>query len=453
MNHRLLAITLACLALLSPLASQAQLQPSGGAPRAALPGVAATTTQQADFIVALVNSEPITNHEVRMEAARVAQQLAQQRGTQPDMSEITRQVLDRMITDKAQLQWAKEGGMKVEDLAVDQAEENVARQNQITVAELRRRVRAEGLAPNQFRNQLRDQLLLVRVRESEVGKRVRVSELEIDQYLRDKAANVDPAAVETNLGQILIAVPDNAPAQQLATLQAKAEQVLKRARAGEDFTALAKQFSDSPDRANGGQFGLRTADRYPQLFVDATQKLPVGGVSDVVKSGAGFHVLKVLQRRVAGMPPTTMVQNRASHVLLRASAQLDEASARAKLLDIKARVEAGKADFAAEAKATSMDGSAPQGGDLGWAGPGLFVPEFEEVLSRLQPGQISDPFVSRFGMHIIKLNERKEVPLGEKEQREFVREILKDKKTEEAYAVWSKDVRGRAYVELRDPPQ
>lgn len=452
MNHRLLAITLACLSLLAPIAGLAQLRPAGATPPSVpLPNV--TSTQQADYIVALVNSEPITNHEVRMEAGRAAQQIAQQRGTQPDMAEVTRQVLERMIIEKAQLQWAKEGGMKVEETAVDQAEEGVARQNQITVTELRRRLRTEGVTPKQFRDQLRDQLLLVRVREREVSQRVRVSEPEIDQYLKDKANNPDPSALETNLGQILVAVPDSATPPQVAALQDKAQKAMARARAGEDFTALAKQFSDSPDRDNGGQFGLRTADRYPQLFVDATQKLPVGGVSEVVRSGAGFHVLKVLQRRVAGLPPTTTVQNRASHILLRASAQLDEAAARAKLTDIKKRVEAGRADFAAEAKATSMDGSAANGGDLGWAGPGLFVPEFEEVLARLQPGQISEPFVSRYGMHIIKLNERKEVPLTEKEQRDFVRDILREKKTEENYATWSKDIRGRAYIEMREPPQ
>ncbi len=452
MNHRLLALTLACLSLLAPLASQAQLRPSG-APPAGTPLSNTTATQQADYIVALVNSEPITNHEVRTEAARVAQQVVQQRGTQPDMAELTRQVLDRMITEKAQLQWAKEGGMKVEDTAVDQAEANVAQQNQLTVAQLRQRLRSEGVTAKQFRDSLRDQLLLVRLRDSEVARRVRITEPEIDQYLRDKANNTDPTAVETNLGQILVAVPDSATPQQVAALQDKAQKAMARARAGEDFTALAKQFSDSPDRGNGGQFGLRTADRYPQLFVDATQRLPVGGVSEVVRSGAGFHVLKVLQRRVAGMPPETTVQNRASHILLRASAGLDEATARAKLLDIKKRVEAGKADFAAEAKATSMDGSAANGGDLGWAGPGLFVPEFEEVLAGLQPGQISEPFVSRFGMHIIKLNERKEVPLTEKEKRDFVRDILREKKTEENYASWSKDIRGRAYIEMREPPQ
>jgi peptidyl-prolyl cis-trans isomerase SurA len=454
MNHRLLAVTLACLCLMGPLTAQAQLRAGGSQPPApALPSVGTTGTQQADYIVALVNSEPITNHEVRSEAVRVAQQVAQQRGTQPDMAEVYRQVLDRMISDKAQLIWAKEGGMKVEDTAVDAAEENVARQNQITVTELRRRLRGDGLTPAQFRSTLRDQILLVRVRDQEVGKRVRVSEFEIDQYLRDKANSTDPGAQETNIAQILVAVPDSATPQQVAALKDKAAKVQQRAQAGEDFAKLARELSDSPDRASGGEFGLRTLDRYPQLFADATQRLPVGGVSEVVRSGAGFHVLKVVERRMAGMPPAATTQNRASHILLRPTPQLDEAAARAKLLDIKKRVEDGKADFAVEAKAISVDGSAAQGGDLGWAGPGLFVPEFEDVLNRLQPGQISEPFVSRFGMHIIKLNERKQVPLTEKDRREFVREILKDKKTDEAYAIWSRDIRGRAFVEMREPPQ
>ena len=237
----------------------------------------------------------------------------------------------------------------------------------------------------------------------------------------------------------------------LAALQAKAQGVLARARANEDFGKLARDMSDAPDRASGGQMGLRSPDRLPPLFFDATRNLNEGAITDVLRSGAGFHILKVVEKRAAGA--TMITQNRARHILLRSTAQMNETQARAKLTDIRRRVQAGQADFAAMARENSQDGSAAQGGDLGWAGPGQFVPEFEAVIDALLPNQISEPFVSRFGMHIIELVERRTVPMGQKEQREVVRNQLREKKLDTAYAAWAQDVRGRAYVEMRDSPQ
>ena len=455
---RALTISLACAAAwVSGHALAQGLRPPGApgpvvvAPAQPKP-VAKNNILQADYIVALVNSEPITNSELRGEVQRIVQQIQQQRATMPSVDELNKQVLERLVNEKVQLQFGRDNGMKIEDLAVDQAELAVARQNQIDVPELRRRVTADGVSPGKFRLQLREQLLLVRLREREVDGRVRVSEAEIDQYIAAKKTNPDPAALELNLAQVLIAVPDSATPAQAVALQDKAQRVLVRARAGEDFATLVREFSDAPDRSNGGQLGLRTADRYPPLFLDATQNLKVGVVAELVKSGAGYHVLKVLERRAVGLPQVMITQNKASHILLRPSPKLDEAGATAKLKEIKALAESGKVDFATLAKENSADGSAPQGGDLGWAGPGLYVPEFEEVLSRLQPGQISEPFLSRFGMHVIKLVERKQVPQTEKEQREVIRATLREKKLEEAYVTWAKDLRGRAYVELREPP-
>jgi peptidyl-prolyl cis-trans isomerase SurA len=238
--------------------------------------------------------------------------------------------------------------------------------------------------------------------------------------------------------------------------QAKAQRALARAQAGDDFALLVRAFSDVTDsatRANGGQMGLRTVDRYPPLFLSATQNLPVGGISDVVQSGAGFHILKVLEKNSADAPAMTVVQSRARHILLRPSAQLSEAAARTKLADFKKRIVAGQADFAALARENSQDGSAAQGGDLGWANPGMFVPEFEEVMNRLAPSQISDPLVSRFGVHLIQLTERRKAALSPREQRETVRALLREKKLDEAYTTWAQNLRGRAYVELREPPQ
>ena len=455
MTHRFMALTVASLAILATLTSQAQgLRPSAGAASATpLIGTQPNVQRQADFIVAVVNSEPITNNEVRAELQRVTQQLAQQRRPQPDSKELARQVLERLIDDKAQLQLARESGVRVDDAAINQAEQNIARQNQMDVTELHRRIALDGVVPSQFRAQLRDQLMLTRLRERDVEPRARVSDLEVDQYLREQQNNNAPANQEINLAQILVAVPDAASPVQIAALQARAQRALDRARAGEDFVALAREFSDASNSANGGQLGLRTADRYPPLFLEATQNLGVGELSALVRSGAGFHVLKVLEKNSSGMPAMTVTQSRARHILLHVSPQLTEATARVKLNEFKKRILAGQADFAALARDNSQDSSAAQGGDLGWANPGMFVPEFEEVMNRLTPGQISDPLVSRFGVHLIQLTERRNATLSPREQRETVRAMLREKKLDQTYATWAQDLRGRAYVEMREPPQ
>ena len=329
----------------------------------------------------------------------------------------------------------------------------MAQQNQLSVAGLRRQLAASGTSVTQFRRELRDQLYLTRLRERDVDARVRISDLEIDQYIAERLNDKDPAAQQFNLAQVLVKVPDGASADQVAALQAKAERVLSRARAGEDFALLARELSDSPDRVSGGQFGLRTAERYPPLFVEATQGLPVGGISGVVRSGAGFHVLKVLERRVVGMPATIITQTQSRHILLLVTPKFTEQEALAKLLEIRTRIMAGKADFATMAREHSQDGSGAQGGDLGWANPGQFVPEFEEVMNRLGVAEISEPFISRFGVHIIQLTERRNATLTEREQRELVRGMLREKKIDETYVTWAQDVRGKAYVDRREPPQ
>jgi peptidyl-prolyl cis-trans isomerase SurA len=455
MTYRLVGLTVASLFILVGLPVQAQgLRPSSNSTLAApAVRVSSDAPQQADFIVAIVNAEPITNNEVQREVQRVLQQLAQQRAPQPERKELTRQVLDSLINQKVQLHQARETGIRIDEAAVDQALQNIARQNQIGVTELERRIATEGLVLSQFRTQLREQLMLTRMRERDVEPKVRISDIEVDQYLQERQSNNDPASIEINMAQILVAVPDAASAEQISALQAKAQKALARARAGEEFALLVREFSDASDRANGGQLGLRTANRYPPLFVEATQNLALGGISDVLRSGAGFHILKVLEKKGSAMPTMSVTQSRARHILLRPSAQFSEAAARDKLTDFKKRIVAGQADFAALARDNSQDGSAAQGGDLGWANPGMFVPEFEEVMDRLAPGQISDPLVSRFGVHLIQLMERRSTELSPREQREQVRAMLREKKLDEAYLTWAQDLRGRAYVELREPPQ
>ena len=458
MNHRPYALWLACiaqaLALAAPAAAQGlRAAPLPGAPRpAARP--AESGPRSADFIVAVVNSEPITNNEVRTRMQRFEQQLSQQGQQLPPRAEFARQVLERLISEKAQLQVARENGVKIDETQVDQAEQTVARQNQIAVPELRRRLEADGIPLAQFRNELRDQLLLTRLRERELDSRVKVNDLEVDQYIREQKTSTDPSALEVNLAHLLVAVPENANDAQVAALRAKALRARERARAGEDFAKLVREFSDAPGAAaNGGLVGLRTADRLPPLFVEAIQNLPEGGISDVLRSGAGFHIVKVVEKHQGGLPGIHIAQSHARHILLRPGPKLSEAAARQQLADYKKRIEAGQADFAQLARQFSEDASAPNGGDLGWANPGLFVPEFEETLNGLAPGQIAEPLVSRFGVHLVQLLERRQATLSQREQRELARNLVREKKLDEAYAQWAQEIRGRAYVEFRDPPQ
>jgi peptidyl-prolyl cis-trans isomerase SurA len=406
---------------------------------------------QADFIVALINSEPITNNDLRAAVALLREQLAAQRQPMPAPDELRQAVLERLINERAQLQTAKEVGIRIDESAVDVAEQNIARQNQLDVAGLRKSLLAEGVDPQAFRARVRDQLVLARLREREVDSRIRVTDGDVDRYLSDlQAKNADPLVQEINIAQLLVAVPENGTPDQIAGLRTRAQGLLQRARAGEDFAVLVEQFSDAP-RANGGQMGLRRGERYPPLFLDAVRNVPVGAVSEVLQSGAGFHILKVVERR-AGTPTVSVVQSRARHILLRTSPELSQGAAIERLLALRQRVVSRQSDFAALAREFSQDGSAAQGGDLGWASPGMFVPEFEEVMNQLGSMEISQPLVSRFGVHLVQLLERRRMELSPSEMREFVRNTLRQTRTEEAYANWSRDIRGRAFVELREPP-
>lgn len=457
--HRCFRLTAAAafvMALILPAAQAQTLRLPGqqrGPGLGAFAPPAASAQRQADYIVAVVNSEPITNNEVRARMVRTEQQMAQQGAPLPPKNEMARLLLERMIVERAQLQTAKEQGIVVSDSAVDDAVLNVAKQNQLSVEELRRRMTAEGLMFDQFRTDLRNELVLNRMRDRELESKSKVSEQEIDDYLREQTGGNSTAVQEINLAQILVAVPESATPEQVVALQARAQAATDRARSGTDFAALVKEFSSAPGGAADGQMGLRPAERYPQLFIDATQNVNVGGIAGPIRSGAGFHILKVIEKKRAGMPGSTVTQTRARHILLRPSAQLSEAAAVAQLQDFKRRIVSGQADFAALARQHSQDGSAKDGGELGWATQGQFVPEFEERMNLLATGQVGDPVVSRFGVHLIQVLERRTTVLSPKEQREAVRAMLREKKLEEAYVVWAQEIRGRAYVEYREPPQ
>jgi peptidyl-prolyl cis-trans isomerase SurA len=410
-----------------------------------------TSQRSADFIVAIVNSEPITNQEVRNRMLQLEQQFSARGAAMPPRQELFGQVLERLISERVQIQLARDNGIRVDNQAIDNAVQNIARQNQLSMEQMRQRMREDGIDINTLRNNLRDDILLQRVREREVEPRVRISETELDAFIREQR-DTPSGEIEINIAQILVAVPENATEAQIAPLAAKAQRAFERAKAGEDFAVLARELSDAPDRANGGQLGLRSADRYPGLFVDATQSLQTNGIAAPVRSGAGFHVLKVLEKRQQGLDNLVVPQTRARHILLRTSPQLTESAARERLVELRKRI-AGGLDFATAAKDNSQDGSAQAGGDLGWAVPGQFVPEFEEVMNALAPGQVSEPLTSRFGVHLIQVQERRERKMSDREQRDAARAALREKKLDEAFLTWAQDLRARAYVELREQPQ
>lgn len=409
--------------------------------------------RSADYIVAVVNSEPITNNEVRARMARVAQNVSEQGGQLPPQSELARQVLERLIVERVQLQEASDTGLKVDDLTVNQAMANVARQNNTDLPGLLSRLKAEGLSEAQFRAEIRNQMTMQRVREREVDGKVKVSEADIDRFLKEQKRPGEAAAsAMVDLGHILILVPENASPAVVAEREAKAKQAAEAARKNPDFIASVREFSDVPNGQGGGSMGMRPMSEYPELFAKQVGSAATGSIVGPFRSDAGFHVLKVLGKSQSGAP-VYITQNHARHILLLVDKNLTEAQAAKRLEDYKRRVEAGQATFQQLAQEFSKDGSARNGGDLGWSSPGQFVPEFERVLDGLQPGQISNPVVSRFGVHLIQLIERRQEKLTEREQREMVRNVVRERKAEQDYETWLKELRGKAFVEYREPPQ
>ena len=435
-----------------PLLSLAALLAAAGAHAAP----AAPASQPADYIVAVVNTEPITNIEVRERMARAQRDARTRNLPEPALEPLRKAALEHLIAERAQLQYARSQGMKVSDEALAQAELAVARQNDLPSAEeLERRVQAEGIPIKTFRDDIRNQVLLAQLREREIEPKIQITDAEVDRFIREQTgASVGQPLI--NLAMILVAVPENAAPEEAQRLQARAQEVARRAKAGEDFAKLAAETSDANRHgADGGELGLRPQDQYPELFVQGTRGLRVGGVAGPLQSGAGYHILKVLERKQNDqLAEVKIPQTHVRHILLRISPAQSESVARLRLADFKRRILSGQATFGDLARENSQDiGSAPDGGDLGWATPGQFVPEFEQAINNLDTGQISDPVTTRFGVHLIQVEDRQAKVLTSDEQRQMARNMLREKKAQEAFDTWAKEVRGRAYVEYRDPPQ
>ncbi|HWT72918.1 MAG TPA: peptidylprolyl isomerase [Oxalicibacterium sp.] len=415
--------------------------------------------QLVDAILVVVNNDVITRREFLERLKSIEERLQKQGGAMPPRAQLQRQLMERMIVEKAQLQAAKEQGIRVDDGMLDRAIGRIADQNKLTVPEFRKQLEADGMVYSKFREEIRNEIMMQRLREREVDNKIQVSDAEIDNYLATHNDKSGAAPQELDIAQILIRVPENASAEQLAERKKRAEEVVQQLNAGGDFAKLAAAYSDGTDALSGGDLGWRTTDRLPQLFVDATANLQQGQVAPIVKSANGFHVLKLLGRRtqsvMRGGPvadanaPVAVKQTRVSHILIKVNQVVSEADALRKLNDIKQRIENHAATFEDMARLYSNDLSASKGGDLGWVYPGDTVPEFERAMDALPVGQISDPVKSPFGYHLILVKERKMDDVSQERQRQAARQAIRERKLEEATQDWLRQLRDRAYVEYR----
>lgn len=452
------ALLLACTlgALLPAQAQPANAKPaldsrSGPTPSAAAAEEAAARAKRipGDHIAVVVNQDVVTAGEIAGRAER-ARDEARRGGTVLGLNDALAQAKDALIDDRVLVTHARDAGARVDEAELDRVVANVAAQNRLSVPQLLDRLKQEGIDAKRFRENMKDQMLIERVRDAEVQRRIRVADGEIDQLLQERRAEAATKA-PLNLAQILVPAPAaDGPARQQA--RATAEKALQRVLAGENFATVAKEMSRDANREQGGEIGLRTPDRLPDVFVQAVAGLPSNTVRPtLLESGAGFHVLKVIERQ-AGDDGSKVTETRARHILLRPSEQAPAALTAQRLGEFKRAIESGRAKFEDLAKQFSEDGSAPQGGDLGWATPGNFVPEFEEAMGRLALNGISEPVQSRFGLHLIQVLERRDIAVDPRAQREQARGTLRERKFEQAYKEWLADLRARAFIEMRDLP-
>lgn len=399
---------------------------------------------EADRIVAVVNDEVITSHELRSRMAAVERQLKQQGTQQPPRDVLQKHLLERMIIDRIQLQLARETGLNVDDVQLDIALQRIAQSNRMGLADFRTALEKDGIPWSKFREEIRSEMVIARIRERDVDARILISEGEIDNFLASGNAG---GGEEYNLAHILLRVPEQAKPEQLARVRSRAEEILGQIRRGADFAQLAASNSDAPDGLAGGAMGWRSIERLPTLFAEALPKLKPGETSEVLKSPAGYHILKLLDRRGGAMKVQPVEQTRARHILIKTSELVSESEARRRLVSLRERAAHG-ADFAELARLHSNDLSASRGGDLGWLNPGDTVPEFERAMNSLKPGEVGEPVQSPFGWHLIQVMERR-VDVSQERVRQNARQALRERKADEAYQDWLRQMRDRAYVEYR----
>jgi len=412
----------------------------------AAPLAAAQRAVPIDRIVAVVNKDVITATELAERVATGEQQLRRQGIPLPERAALERQMLEHLILEKAQQQLAADSGLRVDELQLDRTVQRIAEGNKKSLAEFRSALEAEGVPFERFRADVRNQILITRLREREVDDRVQVSDSEIDIFLEANKATA-ASAVEYNVAHILVRIPEQASPERIGEARARAEKARADALAGGDFGRLAATLSDAGDALQGGALGWRAPGRLPELFAESLQAMQPGDVSPVLRSPAGFHLLKLIDRRGTGAA-AAVTQTRVRHILIKTSELVSEAEARRRLAGLRGRIVAG-ADFAELARLNSEDGSAARGGDLGWVLPGDTVPEFERAMLALKPGEMSEPVRTPFGFHLLQVMERRTADVGAERQRLQARQALRERKAEEAYQEWLRQLRDRTYVEMR----
>ncbi len=424
-----------CLAfLMSPMAAQAQT----ASQRANQP-------QTIDRIVAVVNDGVITQYQLDARTRSATGQLRRQKVQLPPEDILRRQVLEQMITERAQVQQAKEAGIRVEDNELSQALDRVAANQKMSTAQLRQTVEKDGMKWNDFREEIRDQMMIARIREREVDAKINVTPGEVDNFLSNQTGS--GAGEEVHLAHILIRIPEGASPETLQKLKAKAVGIDEQAKAGRDFAQLAASYSEANDSLQGGDLGFRPIDSLPQVMSSAIANLRPGQVSDVVRSPSGFHIVKLIARRGGHALPQVQ-QTHARHILIKVTEITSESEAKQKITQVQQRLKSGE-DFATLAKLYSQDGSAQKGGDLGWLYPGDTVQPFEQAMNALKIGEISGPVQSQFGFHLIQVLERRTTDVSQERQRQRAMMALRQRKLEDANMEWVRQVRDRSYVEIR----
>jgi peptidyl-prolyl cis-trans isomerase SurA len=410
--------------------------------------------REVDRVVAVVNKDVITLRELERRAETVSQQLRRQGSEVPPREVLLRQLLERMILDRAQLQLAREYGLRVDDQQLDRAVAGIAQENGLSVAGLREQLAAAGQSFAGFREDIRGEILRARLREREVDSKVQVSEADIDAFLASQGQQQLATATEYLVGHILLRVPEGATAEEIEAERLRGEELRRQLEAGENFSRLAAATSDGPEALNGGMLDWRSPDRLPELFVRALGSMNVGEISPLLRSPAGFHLLQLADRRESGgsrgaMQSAPVTQTRARHILVRPNELVSEDEAFRRLREIRERIEGGRADFAEMARQYSSDGSAGRGGDLGWVYPGDTVPEFERAMNSLSPGQISEPIRTPFGVHLIQVLDRRTDEASPERVRQRAREVLRARRVEERYEDWLRQLRDSTYVEYK----
>jgi peptidyl-prolyl cis-trans isomerase SurA len=395
-----------------------------------------------DRIVAVVNDEVITKLELAEQLKITADTLRRQGTPVPPLTVLEKQVLERIIATKTQMHFAKESGLKIDDAMVDKTIARIAQNNKLSVEGLRQALEKDGVSFAKFRDDLRTEMTIARLREREVDSKIVITEAEIEamlQVVQDTRGKSD----EFNLAHILVRVPEQANPEQIKVRQARAEEALAKLRGGADFAQIAASYSEA---LNAGALGWREATRLPTLFVDALKGMRIGQTSELLRSANGFHILKLVDQR--GGASVVVQQTHARHILVRTNELISESEARNRLLGLRERIDNG-ADFAELARLQSQDASASKGGDLGWLSPGDTVPEFERSLNQLKIMQLSEPVKTEFGWHLIQVLARRDEDMSKERQRVLARQSLRERKSDEAYQDWLRQLRDRAYVDYR----